>query len=684
MRYKYITAVALLLLFCLNSGIAWSFEAKENVRQIIPLNTGWQFYFTYNFEQGIKKEQVGLPHTWNAGEVLQGIADYKRTSAIYEKTLHISQEWANKRLFLRFEGVNNVANIFINHKMIAEHRGGYTAFNVEITNDVKSGDNLITVQVSNAYRLDVIPLHGDFNSYGGIHRPVSLLVTAPNCISPLDYGSPGIYLKQKKVSKELAEVEVLTKLSLTNRKDLRLRTTVYDAENRRIQSETSEITALEGQDFRQTLTIDQPHLWNGKADPYLYQVKVELLHDGNIIDQVTQPLGLRYFSVDPDKGFFLNGKYLDLYGVGRHEDLSGKGSALNDTDQEKDMSLIRELGATAIRLTHYPHSRSFYDLCDRNGIILWSEIPFVGPGGYTGPGYVKSADLENNIRQMMIELIRQNYNHPSVCFWGLFNELNFNYDDPVPFIKTLNELAKEEDPDRLTTLASNLDTKYFKDLTDLMAWNKYLGWYGGKFEDIGNWADQAHTELPSKPIAISEYGAGASPFKHTEQLTAPEAKGKFHPEEWQTAFHEKYWSELKQRPFIWGKFIWVLADFGSSIRTEGDENGINDKGLVTYNRKIKKDAFYFYKANWNPEPMVYIAERRNNIRSKALTEIKIFANVANVTLWVNGKQLGIPVKNDQNTMVWRNVRLRKGRNSIKVKALLKGKEITDSCIWNLK
>jgi len=683
MLYKNIIAFTILLLFYCNSSIA-GFLSKKEGRQMIPLNTGWQFYFAYNFEQGIKKEQVTLPHTWNAKEVLQGIADYKRTSAIYENTLHVSQEWANKRLFLHFEGVNNVANVFINHKMIAEHRGGYTAFSVEITNDLKPGDNLITVQVSNAYRLDVIPLHGDFNSYGGIHRPVSLLVTERNCISPLDYGSPGVYLKQKNVTQQLAEVEVLTKLSLTNRKDLRLRTTVYDQQKQQIKTITSEITALEGQDVKQSLMIDKPHLWNAKADPYLYQVKVELLHDGNIIDEVVQPLGFRYFSVDPDKGFFLNGRYLDLYGVGRHEDLSGKGSALGDMDQDRDMDLIKELGATAVRLTHYPHSKHFYDLCDRNGIVLWSEIPFVGPGGYTGTGYVKNTDLENNIKQTLTELIRQNYNHPSICFWGLFNELNFNYDDPEPFIKSLNDLAKKEDPDRLTTLASNLETKYFTDLTDVMAWNKYFGWYGGKFEEIGSWADQAHKELPAKPIAISEYGAGASPFKHTEKLTAPEAKGKFHPEEWQTAFHERYWSELKLRPFIWGKFIWVLADFGSSIRTEGDKDGINDKGLVTYDRKIKKDAFYFYKANWNPVPMLYIAERRNNIRHTALTSIKIFTNVPSATLWVNGKLLGTHIKNDLNTILWSGVRLKKGQNNIVVKAVSGGKEIADNCIWNLK
>ncbi|PYF75160.1 glycoside hydrolase family 2 protein [Pedobacter nutrimenti] len=678
---KNIFILLLFFFFQFGSKAAKPAAFAPDGRQNISLNQDWQFYFSYNFEQGIKKQPVNLPHTWNAAEVLEGVADYKRTSAVYEKNIEVKKEWAGKRLFLYFEGVNNVAAIFVNRKMLAEHKGGYTGFAVEITDAVKAGQNSIMVQVSNAYRLDVIPLHGDFNSYGGIHRPVSLLVTAQNCITPLDYGSPGVYLRQKEVSGQMAKIEVFSKLSLKTTAGLQLKTTIYDAAKQEIISSLSPVKEAE---VLQNLQVEKPHLWNAKADPYLYQVQVQLLQDQKVIDEVWQPLGLRYFSVDPNKGFFLNGKYLDLYGVGRHEDVSGKGSALSDQDQELDMTLIRELGATAVRLTHYPHSKRFYELCDQNGLILWSEIPFVGPGGYTGAGYVRDAELENNIRQSLTELIRQNYNHPSVCFWGLFNELNFKYDDPVPFIASLNELAKKEDPGRLTTLASNLGTHEFTTLTDLMAWNKYMGWYGGDFQQIGSWADQVHQALPLKPIAISEYGAGASPFKHTEELTAPVAKGPFHPEEWQTAFHEKHWSELKKRPFIWGKFIWVLADFGSSIRTEGDEKGMNDKGLVTYDRKIKKDAFYFYKANWNPQPMLYIAERRNTERKKNLCNIKVFSNLKNVMLWVNGKPIGKQNPDEMNTLHWNNILLGKGHNKILVKGTVDGKTLTDSCTWALK
>ncbi|WP_144009024.1 glycoside hydrolase family 2 protein [Pedobacter africanus] len=675
MQYKKIIAFILL--------ISWAVSGYgSNARQILPLNKNWQFYFAYNFEQNIEKQKVNLPHTWNAEETLKGIANYNRTSAIYENTLTVTDAMKGKRLFLYFEGANSVATILLNNKFVDEHKGGYTGFCIEITKFVGLGANALTVQVSNAYRLDVIPLHGDFNVYGGIHRPVSLIVTDQDCISLLDHGSSGVYISQQQVSPQSAKINVLSKMSVGNHSGLSLKTTIYDREKNVVASSVANITDANSKEARQDISISNPRLWNGKADPYLYTVEVSLLKNDQLIDQVSQPLGLRFFQVDPDKGFFLNGKYLDLYGAGRHEDLAGKGSALSDADHENDMELIKELGATAMRLTHYPQNKHFYDMCDRNGIILWSEIPFVGPGGYTGTGYLKNKELEANIRTMLIELIRQNFNHPSICFWGMFNELKLNYDDPQPFIKELNTLAKQEDPGRLTTLASNLEPEKFNGLTDLMGWNKYYGWYGGNFDEVGKWADDVHRVLPFTPISVSEYGAGASPFKHTEVLTKPAPTGRFHPEEWQTAFHEKHWEALKRRTFVWGKFVWVLADFGSSIRTEGDRTAINDKGLVTYDRKVKKDAFYFYKANWNPEPMLYIAERRNNIRYSKTAAVKVFCNAGTVSLWVNGKIYPKKVPNDLKTILWQNIKLQPGKNTILVRSVTRGKVLEDSCVWN--
>ncbi|ATP57898.1 beta-galactosidase [Pedobacter ginsengisoli] len=675
--------IVLLILFLLNAPPAEAAltHARETNRIIIPLNNGWQFYFAYNFETNIKKDLVNLPHTWNAAEVLNGVADYKRTSAVYENKLNVADNWKGKRLFLYFEGTNSVATLLINNKFVTDHQGGYTAFCAEITNFITPGENSITVQVSNAYRQDVIPLHGDFNVYGGIHRPVSLIITNQNCISPLDYGSPGIYIKQKNLSAQSANIEVLSKLSILNRKSLRLKTIIYDKDKKPVSSVITKINSEN--ELKQDLHINKPHLWEGKASPYLYAVEVSLLQDEVTIDKIVQPLGLRSFLVEPNKGFFLNGKYLNLYGVGRHEDVSGRGSALTIEDQYRDMSLIQELGATSVRLTHYPQNKLFYNLSDSAGLILWTEIPFVGPGGYNGTGYIKNEKLEANIRKTLREMIRQNYNHPSIFFWGLFNELKLNYDNPQPFINELNVLAKKEDPDRLTTLASNLGSDTFTDLSDLMGWNQYFGWYDGVFEQVGTWADEIHRALPNKPISVSEYGAGASPFKHTEELQKPVPKGRFHPEEWQTAFHEKHWAEFKKRPYIWGKYVWVLADFGSSIRTEGDQDAINDKGLLTYDRKIKKDAFYFYKANWNPEPVLYISERRNTKRTKSLTSIKVFSNGKKTELLVNGKSYGKKEKNELNTIVWDNIPLQEGKNKIVVKSQIKGKWLQDRCEWYL-
>lgn len=677
--HPYKSSAILFFLFFISPG------AFSQVRERLPLNKGWDFHFAYDVRRDALKEKVDLPHTWNrADEVTAVKMDYKRDAGIYEKKLDVKKEWREKRLFLFFEGTNSTAQVFVNQHLLGEHTGGYTAFCLEITDAVKYGEeNLLTVEVNNAYNRHVLPLSGDFNIYGGIHRPVSLLVTDKNCITPLDFASPGVYLSQKNVSGSSAEVEVLTKLSLSSPGyPLSVKTSILDAQQKIIAEKVTLLTKA-ADSVKQNIVISKPHLWDAKTDPYLYQAKVQLIQDKKVIDEIIQPLGLRYYHVDPEKGFFLNGRYLDLYGVCRHQDVADRGSALSEADHEKDMGLIKEIGANALRLTHYPHSEYFYDLCDQNGLVVWTEIPFVGPGGYTGPGYIKSPALEQHAKEKMRELIRQNYNHPSIIFWGLFNELKLDYDDPVPFLKELNAVAKQEDPSRLTTCASFGSEPTFNEVSDVIAWNKYFGWYGGKPEEMGKWTDMMHQKFPEKPIAISEYGAGASIHHHQEILEAPQASGNFHPEEWQTYYHEKNWEILKARPYLWGKFIWVLADFGSSIRNEGDTPGINDKGLVTYDRKTKKDAFYFYKANWNPEPMLYITERRNQQRTKSITSVKVYTTAPYAELTVNGKLIGKKAKDEMNTIRWEGVKLSEGVNKIQVKSTVKGKVLLDNCEWEL-
>lgn len=569
-------------------------------------------------------------------EILQGVMEYKRTAAYYENTLQIKDEWKNKRVFLKFEGANSVADVFVNRKFINRHKGGYTAFTVEITDYIKSGNNNILVMVSNAYRHDVLPLHGDFNVYGGLHRPVSVIVTEKNCISPLDFGSSGVYVTPDKITQQSTDIHINTKLSLQkNSSGITVKSSILDGNDKTITSTQNTISNLS--EVNHLHTIKSPILWNGKKNPYLYKVRIELFENGKLIDEITENFGIRNFSIDADKGFFLNGEYLDLYGVGKHDDFYGKGSALTKKEHDTDMALMNELGATSIRLTHYPHNKYFHELSDKNGYVLWTEIPFIGPGGYTGAGYVKDKSLEESVINNTIEMVKQHYNHPSVFFWGIGNELLLNYDDPQPFLKRLDSLIKTIDNKRFTAYASNMGNDVFADVSNVLAWNKYYGWYGGSFDEIGKWANQAHKALPNKPIAVSEYGAGASPHKHTDSLQKPSAPGKFHPEEWQTAFHEVHWRELNKRPFVWGKYIWAFADFSSSIRTEGDDNGINDKGFITYDRKIKKDAFYFYKANWNKEPIIYIAEKRNNKRKATSAIITVYSNYNQVELFVNNE-----------------------------------------------
>lgn len=672
----------LVALFTLLQFTVFSQNSEQPPRQIIDFNNEWICYPAYDVRRNAPKEKLTLPHTFNARQVTAGKINYDREMMIYQKKTSF-EAYQGKRVFIKFEGVNNVAQVYINQQFVGEHKGGYTAFVFEITDLIKwKSENLVTVMASNAYRMDVLPLSGDFNIYGGIHRPVSLIITNENCITPLDYASPGVYISQKNVSHEKATVSVLTKLSLktaTTKKEVR--TGIYNRSGKLLQEQLYTVPTQSTDNAIQDFTISKPVLWQAKANPYLYTVKVELLEDGKPVDIITQPLGLRYFHVDSDKGFFLNGQYLDLYGFGKHEDIAGKGSAMSMQDHENDFNLILESGATALRLTHYPHADPVYNLSDKHGVVLWTEIPFVGPGGYTGPGYINHPALQEHARQVLTEMIRQHYNHPSVIFWGLYNELKLDYDDPTPFLKELNEMVKKEDPYRITTAASFLDKGAMNDVTDVIGWNKYYGWYGGKFSDIGVWADRTHTAQPGKAIAVTEYGAGASVYQFTETLKAPAADGRYHPEEWQTAFHEEHWAQLLQRPFVWGKYIWVFSDFGSSIRTEGYTTGINDKGLVTYDRAIKKDAFYFYKANWNPAPMIHIAGKRNTQRTALTKEVRVYTNMPEAELYINGKPAGKRKKDALNRIVWDNLSFTSGKNVIRVVTTYKKQLLDDQCEW---
>lgn len=660
-------------------------KADDNPRTFILLDKGWGYRPVSDTGLKSSMKQVTVPHTWNANYI-PGTRSYNREMMVYRRDLEITPDVKDKRLFLYFEGVNSSATVLVNNKSVGSHKGGYTAFCMEVTDYAKQGTNKLEVWVTNAYNPEILPISGDFNIYGGIHRPCHLLVTEQDCISPLFYASPGVFIHQDKVSEKQAQITVETMLSLRGKKQgLKVRTTIEDAKGNIISQNIEQNVTNEN--VKQPFVIDHPVLWNAKQNPYLYKVIVELLDASKVIDRVEQRTGLRYFSVDADKGFFLNGKYLDLYGFCLHEEVEGKGSALSAEDHERDMELVKESGATSLRLVHYPHSESIYHLSDENGIVLWTEIPMVGPGGYDFCGFINTDGLKEHARQVLKELVYQKYNHPSICFWGIFNEIRTNYDNAEPFARELHELYKEIDPSRLTTLASCDDPKFYQNCSDLMAWNKYIGWYGSRNapETAGNFFDKAKAASNGKPVAISEYGGGAN-VEHHFSMKENDVKpsGQFHPEEGQTYIHEGNWSAFAQRPYMWAKYIWVFADFQSSIRNEGGKPGINDKGLVTYDRKIKKDAFYFYKANWSTEPMIYITSRRFTERPEANVQVKVYSNLRENTLYVNGKKIGKQKSDPLHRVVWQNVTLSKGENRIRVEGKSKAGVIEDTCVWFVK
>jgi len=634
---------------------------------------GWKFYPAYNVLHNPEKTDVTIPHSWNLEDVYSGLK-YDRSSYIYEYHFERSASMEGKRVFLRFEAVSSVADVFVNQKWVGDHKGGYTAFCFEITDFLVEGDNKIAVIASNAFRTDVAPLAGDFNIYGGITRPVHLIVAEQDCISPLDHASSGVYVHQDRISHERAEFTVETVLSLKgNASSERLRVKVLDADGNEVASSEGEVSDR----VRMPFAIDSPVLWDGRRNPCQYTVRAELLRNGEVIDCQEVRTGFRYFSVDARKGFFLNGELLDLHGVCRHEESYKCGHLYNEAAMEQDADIMMEIGATMTRLAHYPHSRYDVEAYDKRGIVVWYELPFAGPGGYLLPGYVPSPEFERNLMVNLDEMVWQNYNSPSICFWSIFNELSHKYDDPDGFVKRLNARLKELDPGRLTAMALCYDQPQFQGISDLLAWNKYFMWYDSQAGGLGEFMDASIREANGQPVGVSEYGAAGSVNQHGLENVRT---NRIHLEEYQAKAHEDNYAAIANRPDIWCKLVWHFSDFSSSIRDEGDSMGMNDKGLLTYDRKIRKDAFYFYKANWSDEPTLYISARRYVDRTDAEVPVKVYTNQKDVTLYVNGKRIGKAKADALHRAEFPSVTLREGENLIEVRS---GK-LVDSCTWNYK
>ena len=583
------------------------------MREITKIMKGWEFIGPDG-----TTTTVDLPHTWNARDGQDGGNDYWRGTCIYRTHFAAPQfNTASHQVWIQFDGVNASAHVVLNGSPVCNHDGGYSTFRANIT-ELLRDENELTVEVDNSKNDRVYPQKADFTFYGGIYRDVSLMVVSKNHFT-LDYfGGPGIRITPT-VQGTDASVQV---------------TTWHDGEGEvsieLLDAAGNTVATGKGPDI--TLTIFNAHLWNGVKDPYLYSCKARLVVNGTVEDETTTRFGVRSFKVDPKKGFFLNGKSYPLHGVSRHQDRKGLGNAITREMHDEDMALIKEIGANTIRLAHYQHDQYFYDLCDEVGMVVWAEIPYISEHMPNG--------RENTISQMK-ELIIQNYNHPCIVCWGVSNEITISTKDKKDMLdnhRQLNDLCHEMDKTRLTTLACYAMCGPFNrsaHITDMVSWNLYLGWYVPGFILNDLWMGFFHLCFPNRPFGYSEYGAEGMPNLHS---THPHRGD--HTEEYQAKYHEYMLRCFKRHPWMWATHVWNMFDFAADARDQGGEPGMNHKGLVTFDRKTKKDSFYLYKAWWSDEAFVHICSKRFVERTGSTATVKVYSNQSTVALYVNGNKVG--------------------------------------------
>ena len=583
------------------------------MREITKIMKGWEF----TGPDGTTTT-VDLPHTWNARDGQDGGNDYWRGTCIYRTHFAAPQfNTASHQVWIQFDGVNASAHVVLNGSPVCNHDGGYSTFRANIT-ELLRDENELTVEVDNSKNDRVYPQKADFTFYGGIYRDVSLMVVSKNHFT-LDYfGGPGIRITPT-VQGTDASVQV---------------TTWHDGEGEvsieLLDAAGNTVATGKGPDI--TLTIFNAHLWNGVKDPYLYSCKARLVVNGTVEDETTTRFGVRSFKVDPKKGFFLNGKSYPLHGVSRHQDRKGLGNAITREMHDEDMALIKEIGANTIRLAHYQHDQYFYDLWDEVGMVVWAEIPYISEHMPNG--------RENTISQMK-ELIIQNYNHPCIICWGVSNEITISTKDKKDMLdnhRQLNDLCHEMDKTRLTTLACYAMCGPFNrsaHITDMVSWNLYLGWYVPGFILNDLWMGFFHLCFPNRPFGYSEYGAEGMPNLHS---THPHRGD--HTEEYQAKYHEYMLRCFKRHPWMWATHVWNMFDFAADARDQGGEPGMNHKGLVTFDRKTKKDSFYLYKAWWSDEAFVHICSKRFVERTGSTATVKVYSNQSTVALYVNGNKVG--------------------------------------------
>ena len=590
-------------------------------------------------------ETVNVPHTWNNLDGQDGGGDYYRASCWYKKEIELSNEDLTKSLYLEFEAVNSIATVYVNGKQAGYHEGGFSTFRIHLNNYVQEGINEVIVKADNSANNFVYPQFADFTFFGGIYRHVHLVKANPIHFD-LDYvGSPGVMVTPI-VEGSTAKVEV--RGFVTNPETASV---LYKIKN-------DGAVILEGtapaNNATANFTIENPHLWDGVDDPHLYELEAYVLVDGNIVDNVSVNFGIRSFKVDSEKGFFLNGRPYPLHGVSRHQDRFNKGWAISDEDHLQDMELIKEVGANTIRLAHYQHAQYFYDLCDKEGMIIWAEIPYISSHMDTG---------RDNVFSQMKELITQNYNHPSIVCWGLSNEITMRGETErlLQDHRDLNDYCHATDPTRLTTIAEvtmvSMDSEMTR-ISDIISYNHYFGWYIGSVDENGPWLDEFHEKHPDISVGLSEYGCEAILDWHTE-----DPKRGDYTEEYQAYYHEEMLKTFASRPYLWSTHVWNMFDFAADSRDEGGKKGRNHKGLVTYDRQTKKDSFYIYKAYWNQkEKFVHICSKRYEERAKDEIVVKVYSNLDEVQLFHNGNEVALS-KKDVHTFYY-NVKLHDGKNTI--------------------
>lgn len=648
------------------------------MRTITPLTDGW--LFTKAAQNGVPAYAPGadwtavtVPHTWNKFDGQDGGSDYYRGACWYVRKFDAGEQPAGTLTYIQFHGAANVAEAYVNGVKVAEHKGGYSTFRADITSTLIPGENVLAVKVSNEERSDVYPQMADFTFYGGLYRPVEL-VTVPATHFDLDYfAGPGVTVSSKPHlgpdGDGHATIDARAWVTGAEEGDF-VNFQVSDEDGIEVAGASA---PADGGKVRVTIDLPDAHLWQGVDDPYLYTVTATLMRHNEVLDEVEVHHGVREFRMDPQEGFFLNGILTPLRGVSRHQDRLGKGNALSLEDHIEDATLIRDLGANTVRLAHYQQAQEFYDLCDMLGLVVWAEIPFISRMN-------EDPAAHEDCRQQMTELIVQSFNHASIVTWGISNEIMIGGDSEqlVANLRDLNELVHRLDPTRVTTMAQVSNTpkdSVHNQITDILSYNHYFGWYGGVLEDNEAWLDEFHAMHPDRATGISEYGCEGIISYHSDDPKCGD-----YTEEYQALYHEHMARIIEERPWLWATHVWNMFDFGCDARDEGGVKGRNNKGLVTIDRRIRKDSFYVYQAYWSAEPMIHIASKRFARRATDTIAVKVYSNADSVELLVDGEPFGSLTAH--RVFEFRDVPLHEGATTVEARAVgADGTQLVDSAVF---